>query len=40
MKIVHFNPGVLDLVLYSALSKNLTYIVDFSGFKSEKSQLW
>ena len=38
MKIVHFNPGVLDLVFYSALSKNVTYIV-FSGFKSDKVQL-
>ena len=39
MKIVHFNSGVLELVLYSALSKNVTYIVDFSEFKSEKNQL-
>ena len=38
MKIVHFNPGVLDLVLYSALSKNVTYIVysRFSGLRVKK----
>ena len=37
MKIVNFDPGILDLVLYSALYKNVTYIVDCSGFKR---QLW
>ena len=31
---------ILCLVLYSAPIKNVTYIVDFSGFKSENSQLW
>ena len=30
---------ILYLVLYSAPNKNVTYIVDFSGFKSENSQL-
>ena len=39
MKIVNFDPGILDLVLYSALYKNVTYIVHFPGFKGEKSQL-
>ena len=39
MKIVNFDPGIIDLVLYSALYKNVTYIVDFPGFKGEKSQL-
>ena len=31
---------IFCLALYSAPDKNVTYIVDFSGFKSENSQLW
>ena len=47
--IVHFFFGLQSkksslvipyLILYSAHDKNLTYIVDFSSFQSEKSQLW
>ena len=33
------NIGYSSLVLYSARDKNVTYIVDFLGFKSEISQV-
>ena len=31
---------IICLAPYSAPNKNVTYIVDFLGFKSENSQLW
>ena len=31
---------IFYLALYSAPNKKVTYIVDFSGFKSKNSQLW